>query len=51
MIRLLHSCGFEVLDLVELRAPESGTTRAEWIDLAWSRRWPCEDVWKTRKRG
>lgn len=51
MIRLLRSCGFEVEDLVELRAPEGATTRAEWIDLAWSRRWPCEDVWKARKRG
>jgi SAM-dependent methyltransferase len=51
MIRLMHPCGFEIEDLVEIRAPEDGKTPVEWIDLAWSRRWPCEDVWKARKRG
>ena len=50
MIRLLHSCGFEVEDLLELPAPEGATTHAEWITLEWARRWPCEDVWKAHKR-
>ena len=50
-IRLLHSCGFEILDLIELQPPEGSTTGAEWVTLKWARRWPCEDVWKARKRG
>jgi len=50
MIRLLHDCGFEIDDLIEIQAPEGGRTRAQWIDLAWARRWPCEDIWKARKR-
>jgi SAM-dependent methyltransferase len=50
MIRLLHDCGFEIEDLIEIQAPEGGKTGAQWIDLAWARRWPCEDIWKARKR-
>jgi SAM-dependent methyltransferase len=49
-IRLLRSCGFEVEDLVELRAPEGATTRYPWVKLEWARRWPSEEVWKARKR-
>ena len=50
MVRLLRSSGFEVEDLVELRAPENGTFRFEWMTREWARRWPCEEVWKARKR-
>ncbi len=50
MIRLLHRCGFQIEDLLELRPPEGATTSADWITLEWARRWPCEDVWKARKR-
>ena len=47
-IRLLRSCGFEVLDLLELR-PESGaTTSYTHVSLEWARRWPCEEVWRAR---
>jgi SAM-dependent methyltransferase len=51
MIRLLRSSGFEVEDLVELRPPEGATTRYPYVDAAWARRWPSEQVWKARKRG
>ena len=50
-IRLLRANGFEVEDLVELRAPEGATTRFPWVKLEWARRWPSEEVWKARKRG
>ena len=50
MIRLLRSSGFEIEDLVELRAPEGATTRYPWVKLEWARRWPCEEVWKARRR-
>ena len=51
MVRLLTGSGFEVTDLIEVRPPEGSTTRWPHIaTLAWSRQWPCEEVWKARKR-
>jgi SAM-dependent methyltransferase len=49
-IRLLRSNGFEVEDLIEIRPPEGATTRHPLVTLEWSRRWPCEEVWKAQKR-
>lgn len=49
-IRLLRANGFEVEDLVEVRPPEDATTRYPYVTLDWARRWPCEEVWKARKR-
>jgi SAM-dependent methyltransferase len=51
MIRLLRASGFEVEDLVELRAPEGATTRYPYVPYAWARRWPCEEAWIARRRG
>ena len=51
MIRLLRRSGFEVEDLVELRAPEGATTRYPYVTAEWARRWPSEEVWIARKRG
>jgi len=50
-IRLLRANGFEVEDLIEVRPPEGSTTDHPFVTLDWSRRWPCEQVWKARKRG
>jgi SAM-dependent methyltransferase len=49
-IRLLRATGFEVEDLVELRPAETATSRYPFVTLEWARRWPCEEVWKVRKR-
>ncbi len=49
-IRLLGANGFEVTDLVELRPSETATTRYPYVELAWARQWPSEEVWKARKR-
>ena len=49
-IRLLRRSGFEIEDLVELRPAESATTRYPFVTLEWARQWPCEEVWKARKR-
>lgn len=49
-IRLLRRYGFAVEDLVELRPAENATTRYPWMTVEWARRWPCEEVWKARKR-
>lgn len=51
MIRLLRDSGFEVEDLVEVRAPEGAETPTDPLaTAAWSRRWPVEEAWKARKR-
>jgi SAM-dependent methyltransferase len=50
MIRLLRGCGLEVEDLLELRPGPDATTRYPFVTLEWARRWPCEEVWKARKR-
>ncbi len=51
-IRLLRANGFEVEDLLELRPAENATTDFDDIvSLEWARRWPCEEVWRARKRG
>ncbi len=49
-IRLLRESGFEIEDLVEIRPPEGATTRYPFVALEWARQWPCEEVWKARKR-
>lgn len=50
MIRLLRGSGFEIEELVEVQAPADAPTRFKWMDPAWARRWPSEEVWKARKR-
>ncbi|MFN8591109.1 MAG: class I SAM-dependent methyltransferase [Thermomicrobiales bacterium] len=50
MIRLLRDSGFAIEDLVEVQIPEGATTRYPYVSPEWARRWPCEEVWKARKR-
>lgn len=49
-IRLFRESGFDVEDLLELRPPEGATTPFPLVTLEWARRWPCEEVWKLRRR-
>ncbi len=49
-IRLLRGSGFEVEDLIEVRPPEGATTSFPIVTAEWARRWPCEEIWKARKR-
>ncbi len=49
-IRLLRRSGFEIEDLIEIRPPAQATTRYPFVTLEWARQWPCEEVWKARKR-
>jgi SAM-dependent methyltransferase len=51
MIRLLRSCGFEIEDLIELRAPETEDRGSEDdVPHEWARRWPSAEIWRVRKR-
>jgi hypothetical protein len=49
MIRLLRASGFEIEDLIEIYAPEGGTTPYPFVNATWARSWPSEEVWKARK--
>ena len=50
-IRLLRRSGFEIEDLIEVRPPETAAeTRYPFVTLDWAKQWPCEEVWKVRKR-
>jgi len=50
-IRLFRASGLVIEDLIELRAPEQATTTfGDYVDPAWARRWPAEQIWKVRKR-
>ncbi len=49
-IRLFRDCGLVVEDLIEPRpGPEAASTYRDADDLAWSRRWPSECIWRARK--
>jgi SAM-dependent methyltransferase len=50
-LRLFRRNGFEIEDLIEVQAPEAGTTRYPYVTLQWARQWPSEEVWKVRRRG
>lgn len=49
-IRLLRANGFEVEELSELQPEDTAATSYPWMSLAWARQWPCEEVWKARRR-
>ena len=49
-IRLLRATGFEVEDLIEVHPPEDSPRHSPLVSMAWARRWPCEEIWKARKR-
>ena len=52
MFRLLASNGFEVLDLVELFAPDDAGDHEYYstVPAEWARKWPSEEIWRARKR-
>ena len=51
MIRLLRSSGLEIENMIELFPPaDAEECRYEYIDLAWSKRWPSEEIWVARKK-
>jgi len=48
MVRLLRKTGFVIEDLIYLRAPEGATTKNEYMDAEWARRWPSEEIWRAK---
>ena len=49
-IRLLRANGFEILDLIEIQAPEGARSPEDLVDAEWARRYPAEQIWRARKR-
>jgi SAM-dependent methyltransferase len=50
-IRLFRQHGFEIEDLIEPRpGPDATSSYRNAEDLAWSRRWPSESIWRLRRR-
>ena len=49
-IRLLRDNGFEILDLVELQAPESAASHEyyDFVSADWAGKWPAEEIWRAR---
>ncbi len=49
-IRLFRANGFVVEDLIEPRpAPDAASSYRDAESLAWSRRWPSEEIWRLRR--
>jgi SAM-dependent methyltransferase len=48
--RLLRGVGFEVEDLLELRAPADATRDWPFVTAGWAKRWPSEHVFKCVRR-
>ncbi|HXY85876.1 MAG TPA: class I SAM-dependent methyltransferase [Gaiellaceae bacterium] len=52
-IRLLRASGFEVIDLVELRAPADAQDHPhyDYVTAEWARQWPAAEIWRARLAG
>jgi hypothetical protein len=37
-------------ELIEVRPPADAKTKSTSVALDWARRYPCEEVWRARKR-
>jgi SAM-dependent methyltransferase len=48
-LRLFRANGFELLDLLELRAPLGASTSYTYVTSEWAHRWPSEEIWRLRK--
>jgi SAM-dependent methyltransferase len=52
LFRLLRRTGFDVLDLVELYAPDDAVDHPYYdtFSAEWSRKWPVEEIWVAKKQ-
>ncbi|HEX3291301.1 MAG TPA: class I SAM-dependent methyltransferase [Gaiella sp.] len=51
LFRLLRRSGFDVIDLVELYAPDEATDHEYYAAFSaeWARKWPAEEIWVAAK--
>lgn len=50
LIRLLIQSGLEIADLIDVRPREGAITSFPYVTYEWARQWPCEEIWKARKK-
>ena len=52
LFRLLGRTGFDVVDLVELYAPDGAIDHPHYVGFSaeWARKWPAEEIWVAKKR-
>jgi len=51
LFQLLRETGFDVLNLIELYAPEDAGDHSYYAsDAEWAKRWPGEEIWHARLR-
>ena len=51
MLRLLRTCGFELLDIIEIFASEESVDHPfySYVSADWARKWPAEEIWRARR--
>lgn len=49
-LRLFDRTGFDVVDYVEIQAPETADGRRGAVTAEWAKRFPSEQAWRLRKR-
>lgn len=51
LIRLLRGNGFEIVDMVEVYAPDGAEDHPHYnyVPAAWASKWPAEEIWRVRK--
>jgi SAM-dependent methyltransferase len=51
LLRILHQNDFELLDLVELYAPDDAVDHGYYshVPAEWAKKWPSEEIWRARK--
>jgi SAM-dependent methyltransferase len=50
MIRLLRRYDLQIEDLQEIQPSPGAATQHPLATIEWARQWPCEEIWKARKR-
>ena len=50
MFRLLRRTGFEIVDMIELFAPDGAVDHPfyDGTSAGWAKRWPAEEIWRAR---
>lgn len=50
LLRLLRGNGFEVLDVIEVYAPDDAEDHPFYNDVSvqWAQQWPAEEIWRAR---
>jgi SAM-dependent methyltransferase len=51
LIRLLRGSGFEIVDMVEVFAPDGARDHPHYnyVPAAWASKWPAEEIWRVRR--